>query len=619
MKEYIQKILLFNGGDAGMADDLFFHKIYFWMFFGFVLYAYAVVYETSRLFRAIFFGLITVVFGATAYYVPELGPHFLIWSLFAIVLIVYAIQDKRRAARNAFLFVVSLFFYYKTSGFFFLILVFSTLVDYTLGMGIYHSKKQRMRLLFVTLSVMINLLLLGYFKYAYFFTNSFNELAMSLNQMIGSAFFSADHEVVNYLALWTNNVWGSSFRVSQIILPVGISFYTFQTISYSVDVYKKKVKPVYNLLDFGFYVSFFPQLVAGPIVRAADFVPQLYKDYKLTKYKFGLGLFWILNGLLKKAFLADFIANGFVDGVFASPSRFSGFENIMAVFGYSLQVYADFSGYTDIAIGIALLLGFRLNTNFNSPYKARNVGEFWKRWHISLSTWLKDYLYIPLGGNKKGSKATYITFAAISVVIVLLSGSNWWIALSIIGGVVIVFFILSLIFPDIKGWINTNINLMITMVLGGLWHGSSWNFVIWGALNGFGLVVYKLWRKISPWENWSGRLAHIWKIAVTLTFITFTRIFFRSADFEIASEMISQIKGNMVLAIIPSVVSAFWLYYGVMVLGYWIHWLPQSFKMRYRHWFIKSHVSVKVLAVVAAVIIAYQSLVGAQPFIYFQF
>ena len=203
-----------------------------------------------------------------------------------------------------------------------------------------------------------------------------------------------------------NAITGLSLPVLGIPLPIGISFYTFQVISYTVDVYKGSIRPVRNLLDFGFYVSFFPQLVAGPIVRASEFIPQLYKPYHLGRRQFGIAVFWILNGLAKKIILSDYIAVNFIDRVFENPLLFSGFENLMALFGYSLQVYADFSGYTDIATGVAMLMGFYLPQNFNSPYKAPNASNFWKRWHISLSRWLQTYLYIPLGGNRNASFGT---------------------------------------------------------------------------------------------------------------------------------------------------------------------------------------------------------------------
>ncbi|HDR68090.1 MAG TPA: MBOAT family protein, partial [Bacteroidaceae bacterium] len=397
---------------------------------------------------------------------PLIFTQLFFWIFYLLVLVIYSIIYKERALRNAFLFAVSLFFYWKTSGLFFLLLVFSTISDYYLGNLIFRARRKSFKKFGVIMSVFINLFMLSYFKYAYLFVDTVN------------AFFNLNIEVVNHLALWSNQLTGTHFDISAIILPVGISFYTFQTISYTVDIYRGKVDPVKHILDFGFYVSFFPQLVAGPIVRASEFVPQLYKRYKLTYEEFGFALFLILKGLFKKMFIGDYIAVNFIDRVFANPAGFSGFENLMALYGYSLQVYVDFSGYTDIATGVALLLGFRLPKNFNSPYKATSVANFWKRWHISLSSWLRDYLYIPLGGNRKGR-------------------------------------------------FRTEVNLMITMLLGGLWHGASWQFMVWGGLNGIGLIIYKLWSRISPYENSNHWVVRFWKIFITFQFITFTRIWFR--------------------------------------------------------------------------------------------
>ena len=553
---YLEKIFLFHNEDY---LQLFFNSLYFWLFFGILLAFYSILY-------------------------------------------------KKKALRNVYLFAISLFFYYKISGFFFYLLLFSTIIDYTLGLGIYHSREKLMKTLLVTISVATNLAVLVYFKYAWFFADSFNTAfgtTMDLQSHMGHWFYEANgtpypHDPARWLP------------------PIGISFFTFQTISYSVDIYRGLLKPVRNPLDFGFYVSFFPQLVMGPIVRAAHFVPQLYRDYKLKPYEFGLALYWILKGLAKKVILADFLAVYFVDTVFSDPMRSTGFENAMAVIGYSMQVYADFSGYTDIAIGIALLLGFRLNTNFDSPYKARNVGEFWKRWHISLSTWLKDYLYIPLGGNRKGTAATYISLLVILATIVLISG---WPPLAIyLGLTAVVLGMLAYFFPAVKRNINTNINLMITMLLGGLWHGASWNFVIWGGLNGVGLVVYKFWRKISPWEKYNNLAVNAWKILVTFTFITFTRIFFRSENIQIARDMMYQIWNSMELSVVPAVVSAYYPFFLTLAAGFVLHWLPYSVKDIIRNKFIRSHVIVKVLATLIIIFVVYQYMKGGvRSFIYFQF
>jgi D-alanyl-lipoteichoic acid acyltransferase DltB (MBOAT superfamily) len=261
----------------------------------------------------------------------------------------YTFIYQKNAWRNTYLFVLSLFFYYKSGGYFFTLLIFSTLVDYYIGKAIFYAQKRSTQKILVSLSVTINLSLLAYFKYAYFFTDSVNYL------------FGAEMQVENSLALLSNTIFSTNFDISSIILPVGISFYTFQTISYSVDLYRGKMeKPVESIIDFGFYVSFFPQLVAGPIVRASEFIPQLYEKYQLSKAEFNLAIFLILNGLIKKVLISDYISVNFVDRIFASPEMYSGFENLLAVYGYGIQIYCDFSGYTDIAIGVALLLGFRL-------------------------------------------------------------------------------------------------------------------------------------------------------------------------------------------------------------------------------------------------------------------
>jgi D-alanyl-lipoteichoic acid acyltransferase DltB (MBOAT superfamily) len=382
---------------------------------------------------------------------------------------------------------------------------------------------------------------------------------------------NTDFEVINYFAFWSNKFGNTHFDISQIVLPVGISFYTFQTISYSVDIYRNKVTPLDNILEFGFYVSFFPQLVAGPIVRAANFIPQIRKEYNLTEEEFSYGVYLILKGLMKKMFIGDYIAVNFVDRVFANPLLHSGFENILSLYGYSLQVYCDFSGYTDIAIGIALLMGFYLPKNFNSPYKAINVGDFWRRWHISLSSWLKDYLYIPLGGNRKGP-------------------------------------------------VRTNINIMLTMLLGGLWHGASWKFVTWGGLNGLGLLTWKYWRKISPYEKYNNVYSRFLKIFITFTFITFTRIWFRADNWDLSMQMLQGIFRGIDTSIIIDVMTSYYKVLLVMLLGYIIHWLPENFKVKYRDWFMDRPIYQKAILSVIVIFIIYQTYTAdLQPFIYFQF
>ena len=592
---------------------------------------------------------------------PLLFTQFYFWAFFAIVYTIFAlimelrpnvkrplsdtrypISNTRLHLRNVFLMAVSWFFYYKTSGLFLLILLFVTLSDWLIARRIYEAKSKRRAQLWLALSVIIDLGLLCYFKYAYFFTHVIND------------FLGTDIQVFDIFAYIGNGFAAKGpFCIDAIILPVGISFYLFQVISYTVDVYRGHVKPVNNLLDFGFYVSFFPQLVAGPIVRANEFIPQLYRPFRLSKRLAGLAFFWILNGLIKKIVLSDYLAVNFIDRVFDNPLLFTGFENLFAIFAYSLQVYADFSGYTDIAIGLAMLMGFYLPQNFDSPYKSRNPQEFWRRWHMSLSRWLKSYLYIPLGGNRK-----------------------------ILG-------------KTVQNKLHAgNVNSFLTMLIGGLWHGASWNFVIWGALNGVGMIVYKVWAKMnahlrmllmaslfaaiavaryfwhlpilnlfyvwtlilcvgtavrylyhliasspnSPSANRGAvakrlraSLASLWAIAQTFTFITFTRLFFRSGSnldpatanheaWETAKNMVNQIGGAWNSSIIPTFLYEYRYVVILFVLGMVIHWLPSSWKRWYRLRFALLPLWAMVLIAVIAIIGVYQFVTAdMQAFIYFQF
>ncbi|MFO7939923.1 MAG: MBOAT family protein [Bacteroidales bacterium] len=497
---------------------------------------------------------------------PLLFTRLYFWIFFFVVLLGYGVFYKKKGLRTGYLFLMSLFFYYKSGGYYFGLLIFSTFVDYFLGKWIHESIHPQRRKWLVGLSVFVNLSVLGFFKYAYFFVNLINEA-------LGTKL-----EVFNFLAHWANIFTGHHYDIHQIILPVGISFYTFQTISYTVDVYRRKVKPVDNLIDFGFYVSFFPQLVAGPIVRAADFVPQIYQRYHLTAREAGHALFLIIGGLIKKILISDYISVNFVDRVFSTPSAYNGFENLMASYGYGLQIYCDFSGYTDIAIGVALLLGFRLPINFNSPYKAINITDFWRRWHISLSTWLRDYLYIPLGGNRNGKRRMHI-------------------------------------------------NLMITMILGGLWHGAAYRFIIWGAIHGVALVINKnyirLRKKVSPTYS----STHIERplhraLAIFTTFhiVTFAWLFFRAPDIAHVSTMLQQITGNFPVDLIPEMLVHYWKPFSLIAMGFVLHWLPSYWKEEIRGKFIDLHWGWKALITLIVVLIIFQaSTAGLQPFIYFQF
>ena len=631
---------------------------------------------------------------------PLLFTQFYFWAFFAIVYSVFALIVRKQTSarlhlRNVFLLFVSWFFYYKTSGLFLLILAFVTLSDWLIAKGIYRARYaapasppswgSRKGSLLLVLSVVIDLGLLAYFKYAYFFTNMVNDL------------FGCSFEVFDVFAYVGNGFRSAGrFDVESIVLPVGISFYIFQVISYTADVYRGKIKPVRNLLDFGFYVSFFPQLVAGPIVRAEEFIPQLYKPFHLSRRQFGMAVFWILNGLTKKIILSDYLAVNFIDRVFDNPLLFSGFENLFALFAYSLQVYADFSGYTDIAIGVAMLMGFYLPRNFDSPYKAQNPQEFWRRWHMSLSRWLKNYLYIPLGGNRNATFGTYFWIALIAIIALVLTGS--WTATALIAAVAVVVALVAYFRPAHRKLLYANLNSFITMLLGGLWHGASWNFMIWGGLNGIGMIVNKFWRTMGwnlrlilltaltfslmladrfthlpairvfmVWALivWIGTIirymwrmvsekgtksqeprlispsscvlhplsfiSKAWAVLQTFTFITFTRLFFRSGSnldpatanqvaWETATNMMNQIGGAWNSSIIPAFLQEYWAVVVLFVVGMVIHWLPSKWKQWYRLRFASMPLWAMLIAVAAVVFIVYQFITAdMQPFIYFQF
>jgi alginate O-acetyltransferase complex protein AlgI len=528
------------------------------------------------------------------------------WVFFLVVLIGYSILYKKNPWRNAYLFLVSLFFYYKTGGLFLFVLIFSALADYTAGLLIHSANTSLKKKLWLTTSIIINLSVLAFFKYDYFFTDTFNKI------------FGTHFETVTHAARWSNAIFGTHFDLSRILPPVGVSFFTFQSMSYTIEIYRGKIDPVRKFTDFGFYVSFFPQLVAGPIVRASEFIPQIYKKYSLSTFEFGLAFFLILKGLTKKMLIGDYIAVNLIDRVFSNPASYSGFENLSALFGYSLQVYCDFSGYTDIAIGVALLMGFHLPKNFNSPYKAKNAGDFWKRWHISLSTWLKDYLYIPMGGNRGGSVFTYASLAIILLFVVLIAQKLILIPIFIF--IIGVIWLITRFSPGLRLTLSTNINLMMTMLIGGLWHGSSWMFVIWGGLNGLGIIVYKLWRKISPYENSTHWVANAWKILFTFTFITFTRIWFRGESMQGTVDLLDQIGSHFGWISIPGMLLNYWKVFVLMAFGFLIHWLPERFKDWCRDWFINRPVYQQIGICVLSVFIIYQSVsAGLQPFIYFQF
>ena len=374
--------------------------------------------------------------------------------------------------KNPLLLVSSYFFYGYWDWRFTALLALSTIVDFFIGKALFKAKEEKNRKRFLVISMIVNLGILWFFKYFGFFIDSFEALGAFMDLKF------------DYLHL-------------NIILPVGISFYTFQTMSYTIDIYRRNLEPTNNFIDFAVFVSFFPQLVAGPIERARNLLPQISKIPTPTNKQLKQGVVLVVTGLFTKVMIGD-TTGRIVDQVFGNPELYKSIELISALILFSIQIYADFSGYSSIARGVAKLIGIELMKNFEQPYLSSNITEFWRRWHISLSSWLKDYLYISLGGNRMGVKRTYI-------------------------------------------------NLMLTMLLGGLWHGASWNFVIWGGLHGLYLAVHKYMlsgAKPSSKHTYSGKksfLKHLIKGLSTYILVLFTWLFFRAADFETIQIFFSKI------------------------------------------------------------------------------
>jgi alginate O-acetyltransferase complex protein AlgI len=385
---------------------------------------------------------------------PTLG--FLLF--FLVVAAAMMLLEGRFMAKKVVLVVASYFFYAQWDWHFCFLLAFSTAVSYVAGLVIGTSTSARLRRGALIAAVTAHLGLLGVFKYCDFFVLSANQFAHLLG---------LEHEL----------------PFLEVLLPVGISFFTFHGISYITDVYRRDVAVCRQPIDMALYMSFFPQLIAGPIVRAAYFLPQLARPAN-EPIPVAAAMVLILGGLFKKVVVANYLATGLVDPVFAAPTSYGGPDLLLAVYAYAVQIYCDFSAYTDMAIALAALVGFRFPRNFNQPYRAQRLREFWQRWHISLSSWLRDYLYKPLGGNRHGRAKTYR-------------------------------------------------NLMITMLLGGIWHGAGWKFVAWGALHGGGLSVERL---LEPWigRRPTSRTGKIVATLIVFHLVCAAWIFFRAEDFEIA-------------------------------------------------------------------------------------
>lgn len=464
--------------------------------------------------------------------------NFLIF--FLIVLALAWALVERDTWRKLVLTVASYVFYAFWDWRFTFLLLGNTLAIYLVGLWIGNAKSERGRKWAVGTGVAVMLVVLGFFKYFEFFVTSLNEVLRAAG---------LEREIPLF----------------EVILPVGISFFTFQGISYVLDVYHRIIPPARNFLDLALFKSFFPQLVAGPIVRAADFMPQLEKKPDVTRLHISLGLALIIWGLFKKSIVANYLAIDLVDKVFMDPGRYGGLDLLLGVYGYAVQIYCDFSAYSDIAIGAAMLLGYTFPRNFDQPYRAASLSEFWRRWHISLSSWLRDYLYIPLGGNRKGRVRTYV-------------------------------------------------NLTITMLLGGLWHGAAWKFLVWGALHGVGLAAERL-------LSGAGRVSRsVWgprPVAIFLVFhfVCFGWIFFRAKDFASATEVIA---GLFDWSQAPELATP--LTRMLIALGLVMHFTPRDLINRFETIFWRMPATaVGVACGLFVALVESFGLDGAAPFIYFQF
>ena len=466
--------------------------------------------------------------------------------LFLAFLAGYCLLSGKRteSVRLFYLTAFSYYFYYKNAGDYCALLAGITLLMWQIALWMDRARSQGVKRAWVVIAVTLMLGQLAYFKYTNF--------ALSLLVPL----------------------WGDTFQPLDIFLPAGISFFTFQSMNYIIDVYRGKMRATTSLLDFAFFVSFFPTLLAGPILRAKDFLPQLRgKSLCVTREMFGMGLWFVMMGLFKKAVISDYIGENFVNRIFDDPSLYTGIENLMGIYGYALKLYCDFSGYSDMAIGIALLLGFHFPDNFRSPYQSASVTEFWRRWHISLSSWLRDYLYISLGGNRKGKFRTYL-------------------------------------------------NLIVTMLLGGLWHGASLNFVVWGGLHGVALAVHKGLRALlhRPKDYCSRGWRRAGAVVLTFHFVCFCWIFFRNATFEASLTMLRQILTAFHPELFTQLATGYWQVFVLMAAGYLLHACPDRWQEAGSRIVARCPLPVQALLLLVVIYVVIQvKSSDIQPFIYFQF
>ncbi len=462
---------------------------------------------------------------------------------FAVVLPVNWLLMPHPRWWRPFMIAASYVFYGFWDWHFVFLLAGSTLFNQACAVAVQRAVADRWRRVWVGVAVAGNLALLGYFKYYDFFLSSVHNMAAGLGIDI-------------------------PVTLIQVALPVGISFFTFMALSYVIDTYRGAFAPV-STIRFATFLSFFPHLVAGPIVRPRELIPQMDTPRDPRRIDASRALVLIMGGLFKKVVIASYLSSHLVDNVFGNPGQFSSLETLVAIYAYAVQIYCDFSGYTDIAIGVAMLLGFDFPQNFNAPYAARSLQEFWRRWHMTLSFWLRDYVYIPLGGNR-GSLAFVCR------------------------------------------------NLMLTMLIGGLWHGAAWTFVVWGAIHGTGLVVERLWaawRGVRPAAPPSLRRLAGQRL-LTFHVVAFAWVMFRAATFSNAAAVLARLWGNWTQPspdLGPMLIALVALGIGVQYLP---RRIPDVLTARFSRW------SIGVQAVVLAgalTVIDAMGPAGVPPFIYFRF
>ncbi|MBN2526856.1 MAG: MBOAT family protein [Deltaproteobacteria bacterium] len=448
---------------------------------------------------------------------------------------------RHQRLRILFLLVVSYVFYASWNPKYLGLIILSSTLDYFVGGAIYKTESGIKRKWLLTCSLAVNLGILCTFKYFNFFSREFTHLA---------GVFGVSLEP------WHLNV----------LLPVGISFYTFQSLSYTIDIYRKQLEPAKWYFQYLLFVAFFPQLVAGPIVRAKMLLPQFWTQPRVTNEHGSKAIFLIGMGLVKKVVIADYLGAHLVDPVFSNPQMYSAIENLTAVYAYAFQIYADFSAYSDIAIGSAALLGFEIPINFNAPYTATNLRDFWQRWHISLSTWLRDYLYIPMGGSKNSSARTYF-------------------------------------------------NLMATMVIGGLWHGAALTFVFWGTIHGLALVGTRVVQRSKIKSHLHPMVAKIIATVLTFNVVCAAWVFFRATDFQTAIMVFKTIATGGVSIANLSLPAA-----GILGGALLIHWIPQHWIEHAKIVFSKVPSFIQAIIVIGLIVVSDKlAQTDVAPFIYFQF